>query len=89
MLPEMKAMNMAQKRRFKMGVMQLATQILDENEATSTSTSTSNIASSACISQFNTVPYYAPAPPKQQTFQNVAAPQQTIKNIAPPPVIQQ
>lgn len=36
MLPDMKAMNLVQKRRFKMGVMQLAEQILG-NEATSTS----------------------------------------------------
>ncbi|RVE53775.1 hypothetical protein evm_001667 [Chilo suppressalis] len=59
MLPDMKAMNSAQKRRFKMGVMQLATQILDESETTYSSCNTqynsplfSNFSDTACDAKY-------------------------------------
>ncbi|CAG4969746.1 unnamed protein product [Colias eurytheme] len=83
MLSDMKAMNLVQKRRFKMGVMQLAAQILDGNEAASTL----EPAYSTRISQNN----IATVSSIQQPFHNVAPPStiEQNQNVAPPSTIEQ
>lgn len=84
MLSDMKAMNLVQKRRFKMGVMQLAAQILDGNEAASTSEpaystriSQNNIATVSSIQQ----PFHNVAPPSTiEQNQNVASPSISVQD---------